>query len=121
MQPCEFLHLCLLSIDGTASCYQSLLMMDASTVINHRKESDLGKLSDLGHFLKGSSAALGVCRVQAACEKIQHYGHLRDEEKHEDLSKTKALELIRETLVQVKEDYIVADKWLRKYYEQNDS
>lgn len=33
---------------------------------------DLNKLSSLGHFLKGSSASLGLVKVQNTCEEIQH-------------------------------------------------
>jgi osomolarity two-component system phosphorelay intermediate protein YPD1 len=41
-------------------------------------KKDLKELASLGHFLKGSSAALGVTRVSSSCQKIEHYGHLRD-------------------------------------------
>src|SRR5712671_7481104 len=39
-----------------------------------REAKDLEQLSSLGHFLKGSSAALGVTHVRASCEEIQNYG-----------------------------------------------
>ncbi|KAJ2935179.1 hypothetical protein H1R20_g1972, partial [Candolleomyces eurysporus] len=78
-------------------------------------QSDLATLSELGQYLKGSSTALGVRRVQAACEKIQSYGRLFDEDKNVDLSQQDALALIRKTLTQVKVDYAEAEKWLRKY------
>ncbi|RXW24513.1 hypothetical protein EST38_g1369 [Candolleomyces aberdarensis] len=84
------------------------------------KQSDLATLSDLGHFLKGSSAALGVFRVQAECEKIQNLGKLahHDEKKNEvkDVTEEVALEKIRESLVTVKGEYAAAEKWLRTYY-----
>ncbi|OBZ71399.1 Multistep phosphorelay regulator 1 [Grifola frondosa] len=54
------------------------------------KNEDLTKLSSLGHFLKGSSAALGVAKVQASCEQIQHYGALRDEDTGTDLDAPRA-------------------------------
>jgi osomolarity two-component system phosphorelay intermediate protein YPD1 len=38
------------------------------------ESSDLTKLSSLGHFLKGSSATLGLIKVRDGCEKIQRYG-----------------------------------------------
>jgi osomolarity two-component system phosphorelay intermediate protein YPD1 len=38
------------------------------------QEESLKTLSDLGHFLKGSSATLGFIKVQNSCEKIQRYG-----------------------------------------------
>lgn len=77
---------------------------------------DLKRLSDLGHFLKGSSAALGLSRVQDSCEKIQHYGHLRDEEKKTDLSPTEALDRIVKTVKRVKIDYDEAQIWLTEFF-----
>ncbi|EGO23610.1 histidine kinase, phosphotransfer Hpt [Serpula lacrymans var. lacrymans S7.9] len=77
---------------------------------------DLEKLSSLGHFLKGSSAALGVTKVQASCEKIQHYGSLRDEEAGEPLAPEAALKKIDPLLESVKKEYAVAEKWLKEWY-----
>jgi len=76
------------------------------------------KLSDLGHFLKGSSAALGVSKVKSSCEKIQHYGKLRDEVAGKDLDEDTALKLIKALLVDVKKEYAEAESWLRDYYEK---
>ena len=45
----------------------------------HRAAKDLKQLSALGHYLKGSSASIGVTKVKDACEKIQHYGAGFDE------------------------------------------
>ncbi|KAI0734726.1 histidine-phosphotransfer domain HPT domain-containing protein [Fomitopsis betulina] len=82
-------------------------------------EKDLGKLSSLGHFLKGSSAALGVAHVQASCERIQHYGQLRDEDIGVDLTSDAALQKIEPLLGRVKKEYAVAEAWLKKWYEDN--
>ncbi|KAJ7855973.1 histidine phosphotransferase [Mycena olivaceomarginata] len=79
-------------------------------------EKELLKLSELGHFLKGSSAALGIYRVQAACEKMQHYGELRDEEANKDLTPAVALERIDGLISEVKTEYADAAKWLKKWY-----
>merc|ERR1712000_228939 len=38
------------------------------------EDEDLEQLSALGHFLKGSSATLGLTKVKDSCEKIQHFG-----------------------------------------------
>lgn len=81
---------------------------------------DLAKLSSLGHFLKGSSAALGVSKVQASCEKIQHYGQLRDEEENKDLTSEAALRKIKPLLETVKDEYAVAEKWMKNWYLEND-
>jgi HPt (histidine-containing phosphotransfer) domain-containing protein len=81
---------------------------------------NLKKLSELGHFLKGSSAALGVSKVQASCEKIQHYGALRDEEEDKDLSEGAALDKIERLLGTVKEEYSAASEWMKRWYLEND-
>lgn len=36
---------------------------------------NLDKLSSLGHYLKGSAAALGLTSISSQCERIQNYGH----------------------------------------------
>jgi len=81
---------------------------------------DLATLSSLGHFLKGSSAALGVSKVQASCEKIQHYGALRDEDNREDLTSEAALGKIQPLLQTVKDEYATAEKWMKNWYLEND-
>ncbi|KAH9923587.1 histidine-phosphotransfer domain HPT domain-containing protein [Amylocystis lapponica] len=95
----------------------------ASTTFTEMDEAyakkDLGKLSSLGHFLKGSSAALGVAKVQASCEQIQHYGQLRDEEAGTDLTDTAALQKIAPLLTRVKAEYAVAETWLKNWYEEH--
>jgi len=79
-------------------------------------EKDLTKLSHLGHFLKGSASALGIHKVQATCEKMQHYGELRDEEVHEDITAKDALERIKVLIVDGKAEYEEAERWLKKFY-----
>ena len=79
-------------------------------------EKDVLKLSNLGHFLKGSSAALGVSKVQATCEKIQHYGKLWDEEAGLSLSEDEALAKIEPLLKSGKEEFLAAERWLKKWY-----
>ncbi|KAJ7714186.1 histidine phosphotransferase [Mycena metata] len=80
-------------------------------------DKKLPELSALGHFLKGSSAALGISKVQAACEKMQHYGELRDEAADKDLKADEALSKISALLVEVKAEYADAETWLKKWYE----
>lgn len=84
-------------------------------------EPSLSKLSSLGHFLKGSSAALGIIKVQNSCEKMQHYGNLRDEEVDAPLTEDEALKRISQLLVDCKRDYAVASRWLRRLYGEEDS
>ena len=75
-------------------------------------------LSELGHFLKGSSAALGVAQVQATCEEIQNLGKLWDNDKRVSISKAEALEEIKPRLVRVKKEYETAEKWLKNFYKE---
>ncbi|KAK1220998.1 Phosphorelay intermediate protein [Marasmius sp. AFHP31] len=82
------------------------------------QEKDLEKLSSLGHFLKGSSATLGVSAVQSTCEKIQNYGHLTDGAGG-TLDSKDALDKITDLMGNVKKDYTVAEKWLRQWYKDH--
>lgn len=92
----------------------SATLVKMETAIEKR---DLENLASLGHFLKGSSGALGIDKVQHSCERMQHYGQLRDEEKGADLDADTALEMIRSLHVGLKDEYAEAEKWLRKYFE----
>jgi osomolarity two-component system phosphorelay intermediate protein YPD1 len=83
----------------------------------NREAKDLATLSSLGHFLKGSSATLGLTKVKDSCEKIQHYGQKKDEAGTTDEpDEDKCLELIRATLKAVKEEYAEVEKVLKKFY-----
>jgi len=78
---------------------------------------DLAQLSSLGHFLKGSSATLGLTKVKDSCEKIQHYGQKKDAAGTSDEpDEKKCLERIKTTLKAVKEEYAEVEATLRKYY-----
>lgn len=80
-------------------------------------KNDLGQLSSLGHFLKGSSATLGLTKVQHSCEKIQHYGGKKDETgtKDED-DDAKCLSRVRDILPKVRVEYADVEKRLKKFY-----
>jgi len=80
-------------------------------------KGDLPELSSLGHFLKGSSATLGLTKVKESCEKIQHYGQKKDEAGTTDEPDEKlCLTRIKDTLVVVKEEYEDVEKVLKKFY-----
>lgn len=83
-----------------------------------RKKKDLESLSSLGHFLKGSSAALGVYKVQSSCEDIQHYGQLKEGNKviREEYAITK----IGTTLARAREEYETAKSSLQQFYCKQD-
>ena len=70
----------------------------------------------MGHFFKGSSAAIGLAKVQASCEKIQHYGVQRDEEAKRDLKPGEALDKIKNQLAQLREEYTEAKRTLQDWF-----
>jgi len=80
----------------------------------------LSELSTLGHFLKGSSAAIGLEKVQASCEKIQHYGAKRDEEAKKDLKPEDALDKIKNQLGQLRKEYAEAKKSLEDWFREHE-
>lgn len=81
------------------------------------KRKDLDELSSLGHFLKGSSATLGLTKVKDSCEKIQHYGQKKDEAGTTDEpDEEKCLSLIGATLKTVREEYSEVRGVLRKFF-----
>lgn len=79
-------------------------------------ERDCTKLSSLGHFLKGSSAALGVIGVRESCELIQNYGNLRDEKAGKNLTPEEALSEISKVLEHAKKDFKKAEDWFEGWY-----
>ncbi|ORX36071.1 signal transduction histidine kinase, partial [Kockovaella imperatae] len=79
-------------------------------------EKNLEQLSSLGHFLKGSSAALGVFKVQAICETIQNNGKMRDEVRDENITSEDALKRIKDLLRNAELEYRIAKAWFLKLY-----
>ncbi|KAF3481294.1 uncharacterized protein GIQ15_04053 [Arthroderma uncinatum] len=85
-------------------------------------EKDLSELSELGHFLKGSSATLGLTKVKDACEKIQNYGQQKDESGiNPEPDKNRSLANIKKALVDVKHDYKEVVKVLKNFYGDSDA
>lgn len=81
------------------------------------ESKDLPKLSSLGHFLKGSSATLGLTKVKNSCEKIQHFGQKKDQEGIADEEdEEKCLKRIDETFQILKKDYIEAVNILKTFF-----
>ena len=81
------------------------------------EEEDLEKLSSLGHFLKGSSATLGLNKVRDDCEKIQRYGKKEDVEGTPVNDEKKCLDVISVTLKSLKEEYSEAEAVLKRFYD----
>ncbi|KAK9477516.1 signal transduction histidine kinase [Lipomyces japonicus] len=79
---------------------------------------DLSQLSSLGHFLKGSSAALGLKKVKDSCEKIQHLGAGKDETGIKDVQDDELLlSQIKIILDVVRKDYAESEIFLQSFYE----
>jgi len=84
------------------------------------EKKDLAQLSALGHFLKGSSATLGLTKVKDSCEKIQHFGARKDETgtKDED-DDEKSLKNCETTIEQAKVEFKDAEAALKRFYKDD--
>jgi len=81
------------------------------------KEDDyLKTLSELGHFLKGSSATLGLTKVKDSCEKIQHYGSLKDDAGTKDITEKDAQEKLKKIIAQAKTEFKDVKEVLEEFY-----
>lgn len=75
-------------------------------------------MSSLGHFLKGSSATLGLVRVRDGCEKIQRYGKKENVDGSAEPDVELCLTRIADALAAVKADYADVEQTLRNYYQK---
>lgn len=75
-------------------------------------------LSELGHFLKGSSATIGLNRVKDTCEKIQYLGAESDKPVKESIPiDDAAAEIIANLLKEVRLQYKEAKDRLIDFFE----
>lgn len=75
-------------------------------------------MSQLGHFLKGSSATLGLAKVRDSCEKIQHLGVRKDETGTRDESDDeKTVNQLQKIISQAKTEFTDVEKVLKKFYD----
>lgn len=79
-------------------------------------KKDVATLSSLGHFLKGSSAALGVTKMQATCEMMQHYGHLKEADGTGKIDKDEAVKRIDALVVRVRGEFVDAKTWFDDFF-----
>lgn len=84
--------------------------------VNYSAARDLEELSRLGHFLKGSSATLGLTKVKDSCEKIQRYGKKENEDGSPELDEELCLSRITLTLSVVKTEYEEAESVLKTFF-----
>jgi len=80
------------------------------------EEKELEKLSQLGHFLKGSSATMGLVKVRDSCEKIQRYGKLENVDGTPEPNEALCLERVSETLRSLKLEYEDVERLLRAFF-----
>lgn len=92
--------------------------MDVERTAIDSKKKDCKQLSELGHFLKGSSATLGVTGVRDTCESIQHYGGLRDSRTGKVIAAEAALSKIAAALEEARRQYKAAEEWLKVWYQE---
>ncbi|KAI1281812.1 histidine-phosphotransfer domain, HPT domain-containing protein [Xylaria sp. FL0933] len=77
---------------------------------------DLDELYRLGHFLKGSSATVGLTKVKDSCEKIQRYGKRENVDGTPEKDEELCLSRIKSTLSTVKSEYADAEKILKNFF-----
>ncbi|KAK8007057.1 Nucleolar protein 6 [Apiospora arundinis] len=77
---------------------------------------NLDELSELGHFLKGSSAILGLTKVTDSCEKIQRYGKKENEDGTPETDEELCLSRVTVALKSLKTEYSEAETVLRKFF-----
>jgi osomolarity two-component system phosphorelay intermediate protein YPD1 len=107
-------------VSESPSCSAAAL---ANVGILPRDKKDLADLSSLGHFLKGSSATLGLTKIKEACEKIQNYGGKRSATGEEVVDKEDDyfVDKIKGMLPQLKIDYADAQRRLKDFYGEEEA
>ncbi|CCH41832.1 Multistep phosphorelay regulator 1 [Wickerhamomyces ciferrii] len=91
------------------------IFLDMNTQLD-KDEPNLKKLSELGHYLKGSAASLGLVKIQEQCERIQNYGLQKDFDGL--LNDRKWEEGIREALLKARDEFEKAIEFFDRYYEK---
>jgi len=94
--------------------YYSSYWIDQRLILLDSDKKDLPELSRLGHFLKGSAAAIGVIKVRDICEKMQHWGHSKDETGSHPIPDDKASDFIKDAIIEARKGYDEAEIALRK-------
>lgn len=90
------------------------------------KNKNFDKVSSLGHYLKGSAAALGLEKISSQCERIQNYGRKNNFDNYEFKEKKefeneddKWEELIHDALDKARDWFVKSRKALNEYFEDD--
>jgi len=78
--------------------------------------SNLPELSNLGHFLKGSSATLGFNKIRDSCQLIQQYGNGRSVDGNQSVDRDTCIKKIGDALNKVKLDTAELEELMRKFF-----
>ncbi|QEU61110.1 Ypd1 [Kluyveromyces lactis] len=78
-----------------------------------KTDKNLDQLGQLGHFLKGSSASLGLQRIAWVCERIQNYGQKRE---GSGITDDNYIQLIQNSLDLARKEFDSAKNELGQYY-----
>lgn len=81
---------------------------------------DLPDLSSKGHYLKGSSATLGLIKIRDHCEKIQRYGLKENVDGSPEPDEELNLKRIKETLKELRVDFDEISKAMKRFYKTGD-
>ncbi|KAG0199489.1 hypothetical protein BGX28_007265 [Mortierella sp. GBA30] len=79
---------------------------------------DFATLSSLGHFLKGSSAAVGVIKIKASCAKLQNFGERKDAQGTRTITDDEAQEMIEVLLLQMQLENEEAKSYLEALHDE---
>ncbi|KAI9711876.1 MAG: hypothetical protein M1828_001787 [Chrysothrix sp. TS-e1954] len=85
---------------------------------NQLAAKDLPELSSLGHFLKGSSATLGLDLMRNSCEKIQNYGRNKtgEEGQLDEPDNEICLKAIKAEVAKLKEELVKVKAAFEKFF-----
>jgi len=85
---------------------------------NALEGEDLDALGSLGHFLKGSSATLGFCKIRDNCETIQKYGKSAAKREADDpqITDKARLEILTKALADVRTDTTVLEGKMKVFF-----
>ncbi|KAK3985571.1 putative multistep phosphorelay regulator [Cladorrhinum sp. PSN332] len=78
---------------------------------------DLPTLSNLGHFLKGSSATLGFNKIRDSCQIIQQYGNGYNVDGSALVDKETCIKTIEEAIKKVKLDTAELENLMRRFFD----